>query len=381
MNRIKKSLAVVLSVVLITSSMLPREVAASWFSDLMGGMFTIISSPLLLIAPNNPTLRKNNPFRPKEWEEESVNEYKHPTRVPKKTIWEEMREELRKEFEEKLKKEREERLKLEAERAAEIERNRFADENIVYWTALATDPLAQEKIEAIRWDIENRERRERQRQAYKKEKKEKKERAELERNRFADENRVYCPALATDYLAQRKLEAKRLEEQAQADKDEEKEWIQLKIFESILNKSLKVMNAMISTMDAKIKLSIENQTHLKERIRRIEENVLVAPNKEEEKVSWGQATLGGLVASTYISKFVETFGKDLVSGWKTQGRIRHFFYLIATAGIGTGISLVNLIPSSTFIYTGLLTAYVGGTCFSNLIHRNKPMPRRGRKGK
>jgi hypothetical protein len=47
-----------------------REVEASWFSDLMGGIFTVMTSPILLVAPRNPTLRKNNPFRKKVWEEE-----------------------------------------------------------------------------------------------------------------------------------------------------------------------------------------------------------------------------------------------------------------------------------------------------------------------
>ncbi|MDR2251833.1 MAG: hypothetical protein LBD98_03280 [Endomicrobium sp.] len=147
MNWIKKSLAVVLSVVLITSVTLSREVEAIHLDI------------------------KNQ----KQWKKQE----------------------------------------FEAKRAAEIERNRFADENIVYWTALATDPLAQEKTEAIRWDIKNREQRERQRQAYKKEKK---ERAELERNRFANENIFYCP----DYLAQEKIKATRLEEQDQSYKDEKK---------------------------------------------------------------------------------------------------------------------------------------------------------------
>jgi hypothetical protein len=55
---------------MITTSIPPREVEASWFSDLMGGIFTVITSPLLLIAKDNPTLRKNNPFRKKVWEEE-----------------------------------------------------------------------------------------------------------------------------------------------------------------------------------------------------------------------------------------------------------------------------------------------------------------------
>jgi hypothetical protein len=77
MNRKKGTksqlIAVVLSVVLITTSIPPREVEASWFSNLVGGLFTIVTSPILLFAPNNPTLRKNNPFRSKESEDvESV---------------------------------------------------------------------------------------------------------------------------------------------------------------------------------------------------------------------------------------------------------------------------------------------------------------------
>jgi hypothetical protein len=66
----KKIVAICLSVALITASTPPSKVEASWFSDLMGGIFTVITSPILLVAPNNPTLRKNNPFRKKVWEEE-----------------------------------------------------------------------------------------------------------------------------------------------------------------------------------------------------------------------------------------------------------------------------------------------------------------------
>jgi hypothetical protein len=68
---LKKLMAVCLSVALIITSTPPREVEASWFSDLMGGLFTVITSPILLVAPHNPTLRKNNPFRKKMWEEEA----------------------------------------------------------------------------------------------------------------------------------------------------------------------------------------------------------------------------------------------------------------------------------------------------------------------
>jgi hypothetical protein len=71
MKRIKKTLAVVLSVALIITSVPPREVEASWFSDFWGGLFTIITSPIWIFCQDNPTFRKNNPFRKKVWEEEA----------------------------------------------------------------------------------------------------------------------------------------------------------------------------------------------------------------------------------------------------------------------------------------------------------------------
>jgi hypothetical protein len=77
MNREKGTksqlIAVVLSVVLITTSIPPREVEASWFSNLCGGLFTVITAPIWIFCPNNPTFRKTNPFRSKGSEDvESV---------------------------------------------------------------------------------------------------------------------------------------------------------------------------------------------------------------------------------------------------------------------------------------------------------------------
>jgi hypothetical protein len=66
-------MSVVLSVVLITTSIPTREVETSWFSNLVGGLFTIVTSPIWVFCPDNPTFRKNNPFRSKESEDvESV---------------------------------------------------------------------------------------------------------------------------------------------------------------------------------------------------------------------------------------------------------------------------------------------------------------------
>jgi hypothetical protein len=108
MNRKKGTksqlITVVLSIALITTSISPREVEASWFSDLVAGMFIIITSPIWVFCPDNPTFRKNNPFRQKEWEEEPVNEYNPPARFPKNKTYDEIRDELQKEQDERFKK-------------------------------------------------------------------------------------------------------------------------------------------------------------------------------------------------------------------------------------------------------------------------------------
>jgi hypothetical protein len=88
MKRINKTLAVTLSVVLIITSIPPREVEASWFSDFCGGLFTIITAPIWVFCQDNPTFRKNNPFRKKVWEvekEAQKNYYKQLPRPPKKS--------------------------------------------------------------------------------------------------------------------------------------------------------------------------------------------------------------------------------------------------------------------------------------------------------
>jgi hypothetical protein len=69
MNRVKKKLVVILSVVIISSSFPTREAEASWFSDLCGAIFTLVTAPIWVFCPDNPTFRKNNPFRKKKWEE------------------------------------------------------------------------------------------------------------------------------------------------------------------------------------------------------------------------------------------------------------------------------------------------------------------------
>jgi hypothetical protein len=69
----KKIISITVVVALITSSIPPREVEASWVSDFCGGLFTIITAPIWIFCPDNPTFRKNNPFRKKAWEEEDEN--------------------------------------------------------------------------------------------------------------------------------------------------------------------------------------------------------------------------------------------------------------------------------------------------------------------
>jgi hypothetical protein len=65
----KKLISIALSVALITTSIPARAAEASWFSDFCGGFFTILTAPIWVFCPDNPTFRKNNPFKKKVWEE------------------------------------------------------------------------------------------------------------------------------------------------------------------------------------------------------------------------------------------------------------------------------------------------------------------------
>jgi hypothetical protein len=94
MNQTKRSaaskkLAVLLSVALIITSIPPKTVEALWFSDFFGGLFTVITAPIWVFCSDNPTFRKNNPFRKKAWQENpdffpqnKYQEEKKPERLP-----------------------------------------------------------------------------------------------------------------------------------------------------------------------------------------------------------------------------------------------------------------------------------------------------------
>jgi hypothetical protein len=62
-----------LSVALISTSV-PAKVQASWFSDLCGGIFTILSAPIWVFCQDNEFFRRQNSFRKKPWEERAQEE-------------------------------------------------------------------------------------------------------------------------------------------------------------------------------------------------------------------------------------------------------------------------------------------------------------------
>lgn len=84
MTRIKKCslklTAIILGICISITLVSPQAVEASWFSDLMGGLFTLITAPIQVFCPDNPTFRKNNPFRKKLWEEQAKEEQKERER-------------------------------------------------------------------------------------------------------------------------------------------------------------------------------------------------------------------------------------------------------------------------------------------------------------
>lgn len=81
-----KLTAVILGICINMTSVSPQAVEASLFSDFMGGILTILTAPILLVVPDNPTLRKNNPFRKKQWEEQVEEEQKEKEREETRKI-------------------------------------------------------------------------------------------------------------------------------------------------------------------------------------------------------------------------------------------------------------------------------------------------------
>jgi hypothetical protein len=69
----KKLICMLLSVALISTSV-PAKVQASWFSDLCGGIFTILSAPIWVFCQDNDFFRRQNPFKKKVWQEQEEKE-------------------------------------------------------------------------------------------------------------------------------------------------------------------------------------------------------------------------------------------------------------------------------------------------------------------
>jgi hypothetical protein len=69
----KKLIYVLLSVSLISTSV-PGKVQASWFSDLMGGLFTVITAPIWIFCPENEFFKNQSPFRKKVWQEQEESD-------------------------------------------------------------------------------------------------------------------------------------------------------------------------------------------------------------------------------------------------------------------------------------------------------------------
>ena len=141
MNWLKKQLAVLLSVLLITSSV-PLKAEASVFSDILGVLFTAITAPIWIFCPDNPTFRKNNPFRKKAWQE-ADNFYVNHTD-------EEEREKERKSMEDKFTRYRkiiDNKLNEMNEKLNEEKRNSEADKAIAFHPQYSTDHIKILKIQ------------------------------------------------------------------------------------------------------------------------------------------------------------------------------------------------------------------------------------------
>ena len=119
-----KLTAIILSICISMTSVSPQVAeAGNFLTNFLGAVFTILTAPILLVAPDNPTLRKNNPFRKKLWEE--VAEEQERTERGRTNVSnyrkkrESQLEERLKEIEEQSKKKREEEEKRVKERVKE----------------------------------------------------------------------------------------------------------------------------------------------------------------------------------------------------------------------------------------------------------------------
>jgi hypothetical protein len=65
----KKLMAMLLSVALISTTV-PQRTDASFITDFLGGIFTILSAPIWIFCQDNEFFRKQNPFRKKAWQEQ-----------------------------------------------------------------------------------------------------------------------------------------------------------------------------------------------------------------------------------------------------------------------------------------------------------------------
>jgi hypothetical protein len=116
---------------LISTSIPPREVEASFFCDFFGGLFTFLTAPILLVAPDNPTLRKNNPIRKKVWEEEEEEERFNKRISSHRKLWEERLEELEKE--QRKRELRKKLTKWEKECSEEYHEDGTIEQQLTYW--------------------------------------------------------------------------------------------------------------------------------------------------------------------------------------------------------------------------------------------------------
>jgi hypothetical protein len=144
---LKKLISIALIISLITTSIPPRAVEASFLSDVLGAWFTVITAPIWIFCQDNPTFRKNNPFRKKMWEEESeLEEARKPKVAPfRKKLWE---EESELEEARKLKKEAENKKKQEEAQAKAEEERLLRREDIVRKGAIK-DGYSQAAVEKI----------------------------------------------------------------------------------------------------------------------------------------------------------------------------------------------------------------------------------------
>jgi hypothetical protein len=121
----------------------------------------------------------------------------------------------------------------------------------------------------------------------------------------------------------------------------------------------------VEQLNEKINKQQEEMSEIKRLVVNKSESIKSTQEKEEGKVSWGWKIAGGIGIGlvTFSSKFVETFAKESISGWKTAEGNKQKYYVFAVASIATLVTLTINVPTVLMLFNNGISLWGLGWAF------------------